>query len=120
MPMIAIRKSDLKEWAGEVYLISSVLFFWVMEERVLNGLLIFLFLILMILVVTRNAILGWIVSSLFLLFNLYMVLAMLDESLEFKTFSKAAAELLLGGTLYLGTNIFVSTYMLIKWGRKFG
>ena len=120
MPMIAIKRSDLKEWAGEIYLISSVLLFWVMEGRVLNGLPISLFLILIVLVATRNAILGWIISSLFLLLNLYMVLAMLDEFLEFQTFNKAAAELLLGGSLYLGTNIFVSTFMPIKWGRKFG
>ena len=118
--MIAIQRSKAKEWIGESYLIFSVLFYWLVEGRVVNGLAICLFLTLITLMVSRTAILGLIISFLFLLLNLYMVLAMLDELHEFPTFNKAAAELLLGGTLYLGTNMFVSTYMLIKWTRKFG
>jgi hypothetical protein len=120
IPMIAILKSRGKRWIGEAYLIVSVMFYWVMEGTVLNSLAIALFLVLMILVVSRNAILGWIIASLFLILNVYMVLAMLYELWEFPAFNKAAAELLLGGSFYLGTNIFVSVFMLIKWARKFG
>ena len=117
-PGFALSQYKLKDRMGEIYLILSVLAYWIMEGALLNYLAIALFLILMAVIITRNWILTWIIASFFLLINAYMVLAWLFELAEFSTFDGRAVELLLGGVLILGGNIWSAVNMLTNLARK--
>ena len=116
--MVLPRYQKIKGWLGEIYLIASVLFYWVISGTILNPVGIGLLLILLILIIGENPVFAWVISMLFLLLNLYLVLAMVDELNEFTEFNRRAMELLAGGCIYLGLNIVVSLWMLVKWGRK--
>ena len=108
------RFKQLTHWAPEIYLFVSVIYYWIMST-LLNPIPLFLIFILAILVLLKNRALGIIISTIFLLLNLYMVLALASELGEFPTFNKNALTMLLVGGVYLGLNIFFSIRMLIKW-----
>jgi hypothetical protein len=108
----------LRNWIPETYLLLSVIYYWVMTGTLLNAVAMLLLSVLIIFIWLRIRVLGVIISSVFLLLNLYMVLALVSELSEFSTFDKRAITLLLFGSVYLGLNIFLSTKMLIKWITK--
>jgi hypothetical protein len=107
----------LRHWVAEIYMLMSVVYYWVMTGTILNPIAASLLLILVTLIVLKNRVLGLVISVVFLLLNLYMVLALISEFNEFETFNERAKELILFGSLYLGTNITISIVMLVKWGR---
>jgi hypothetical protein len=107
----------LRPWVAECYLIVSVLYYWIMTGTILNPVAMVLLLILTSLVIFKNKALGVSISIVFLLLNLYMVLAMISELNEFESFNQRAMELLIFGSLYFGLNIVVSIVMIMKWGR---
>lgn len=104
-------------WLPEIYIFASVILYWSMTT-LLNPIAISLAAVLGIFLWLKNRALGISIASVFFLLNLYMVLAMISELNEFSTFNWRAFELLAGGSLYLGLNIFVSVRMLIKWTKK--
>jgi len=108
------RLKQLTHWAPEIYLFVSVIYYWIMST-LLNPIPLFFICVLAILVLFKNRALGIIISTIFLLLNLYMVLALASELGEFPTFNKNALTMLLVGGVYLGLNIFFSIRMLIKW-----
>lgn len=108
------RFKQLTHWAPEIYLFVSVIYYWIMSS-LLNPIPLFFICVLTILILLKNRALGIIISTIFLLFNLYMVLALASELGEVSTFNKNALILLLVGGVYLGLNIFFSIRMLIKW-----
>jgi hypothetical protein len=107
----------LRHWVAEIYMLMSVVYYWVMTGTILNPIAASLLLILATLIVLKNRVLGLVIAVVFLLLNLYMVLALISEFNEFETFNERARELILFGSLYLGTNITISIVMLVKWGR---
>jgi hypothetical protein len=108
----------LRHWIPEAYLLFSVASYWLMTGTLFNPIAISLIVVLVIFLSIENRSLGIIISTLFLLLNLYMVLALISELSEFSTFNKKALTLLLFGSAYLGLNITFAIKMLIKWTLK--
>lgn len=106
---------QLQKTAIELYLMISVVFYWVWTSYLFNPIAILLLVVLTILIVGKNEILGVIISSLFLILNLFMVLALISELKKFSVFNTNAETMLLVGATYLGLNIIVSIIMLRKW-----
>jgi len=71
--------------------------------------------ILILQIIFRNKISGLIIASLFLLINLYMLLALFSEKNEFPIFNGDAKQLLIGGLLLLVFNLFVIGLMIYKY-----
>ena len=108
----------LTNWIPEIYLLLSVTYYWIMTGTLLNPIAMILLGVLTIFLWLKNKVLGVAISAVFLLLNLYMVLALISELNEFSTFDKRAWTLLLFGSAYLGLNITLSIKMLIKWASK--
>jgi hypothetical protein len=109
---------NLRDWIHEIYIFVSVVFYWIMTSAVLNPVAISLLVVLTIFVCLKSRTMGIIISIVFILLNLYMVLALLSELNTFTAFNKKAVQLLLFGATYLGMNTFISIRMLIKWTQK--
>jgi len=107
----------LRCYHSELYFIASILYYWILTGTLLNPVAAVLLIILACLIIFKNRVLGICISALFLLLNIYMVLAMLSELNEFESFNARAKQLAIFGSLYLGLNIAFSISMLIKWGR---
>lgn len=107
-----------KPYIPELYLIASVLFYWFSTGTALNYIAIILVIILGVQLVYQKAVMGIVIASLFLLLNLYMVLALISELREFNELTSSFYSLLIVGTLYLGLNIIISSYMIIKYVRR--
>jgi hypothetical protein len=107
----------LRNWIPEICILLSVAWYWLMTT-LFNPIAIFLVLVLGIFLWLKNRSLGILISILFLLLNLYMVLALISELSEVSEFNRKALTLLFFGSVYLGLNIFFSIKMLIKWTLK--
>lgn len=83
----------------------------------LNPIAISLVVVIGVILWLQNRPLGILFSSIFLLLNLYMILAMISELSEFPSFNAKALQLLLFGSTYFGINICMSIRMLLKWTR---
>jgi len=66
----------------------------------------------------RNAITGIMLANLFILGNLYMILALLSELSEFPSFNLAAAELLIVGSAIILINLFIGGFMFYNYSKK--
>jgi hypothetical protein len=105
-------------WIAEIYLLLSVLAYWIMTGTLLNPIAFCLILTISAIAFWKNAIYASVIALLFLLLNLYMVLAMISELNEFREFNDKALQLLLFGSVYLGTNIAISIWMFVKWTSR--
>lgn len=65
-------------------------------------------------IVYKNKIAGLVISSLFLLINVFMLFALISEFKEFPTFNNEAKQLLFGGLLIWLTNLFFGGIMFYK------
>ena len=101
----------------EIYLIGATLYYWFLTANVLNPVAIVLLLVLVYQIITKNSISGLIISALFILLNVYMVLALISELSEFQQTNNQYWQLLTIGSLFLGINILVSGVMFIKYIR---
>jgi uncharacterized membrane protein len=108
----------IQKWIPELYLLASVLFYWISTGTLLNPIGFFLLAVLLVLFVWKNEILGIAISFLFLILSLYMILALISELNEFPTFNRDAKILLAVGATWLGLNIILAIAMLIKWGKQ--
>ncbi len=102
-------------WMPEIYVMISVIFYWIDINVLLNPIAIILFIALLFQLLIKHKATGIIISILFVMINLYLVFALLSEYHEFKTFDNAANNLLFFGTLYIGLNILMGIMMLIKY-----
>jgi hypothetical protein len=109
---------QLKKWIPEIYLLVSVVAYWIMTGTLFNWIAILLLLVLTILLVLKNSLLGTAISLLLLILNLYMVLALISELTEFPSFNRDAQTMLLFGSTYFGLNIFLSIVMFIRWKKN--
>ena len=107
----------LKRFGCEVYLLVSILCYWILTGTLLNPVAAILLAIVATVMISKNKVLGVIISLLFLLLNLYMVLAMISELNAFTSFNERARQLAIFGSLYFGLNITVSIIMGSKWLR---
>jgi hypothetical protein len=109
---------QLKKWIPEIYLIASVVVYWVMTGTLFNLIAILLLLVLAALIVIKNNLLGITISLVLLILNLYMVLALVSELMDFPSFNRDAQKMLLFGSTYFGLNIFLSITMFNKWRKS--
>ena len=65
-------------------------------------------------IVFKNKLSGLMISSLFLLINVFMLFALISEFKEFPTFNSEAKQLLFGGLLVWLTNLFFGGIMFYK------
>ncbi len=111
-------KTSIIKNITESYLIVSVLFYWFFTATVVNPIAIGLLIILGLQLVFQKIGSGIAIASLFLVLNLFMVLALLSELGEFTEFTTNFYQLLIVGSLYLGLNIWVSSRMILKYTRQ--
>lgn len=99
----------------EYYLIVLALMAGFTPPFNLNPIALFIVGILAIQIVFKNKIAGHLIASLFLIGNLVMLLALTSELNEFPRFNAHAKELMFGGLMLLGFNIFISAVMFVKY-----
>ena len=84
-------------------------------STLLNPVAIVLLLVLLFQIIFKKTASGLIIGSIFLLLNLYMVLALISELSEFDVVNQGFINLLTFGSIFLGLNIIVSFLMLFKY-----
>jgi len=99
----------------EIYFMSNVLFYWIMERNLTNPLAIIIAVLFILLLVWKNRIYGICLASVLIVINLYFVMALLSEFSEFPSFTDNARNLIVFGSLYLGMNLSMATIMVIKY-----
>lgn len=107
--------SSIKKWLPETYLILSVLYYWSLTSSFVNPIAISLLLILALLIWSKNRILGTAIGIVILVTNLFLLLALASELREFPTADKDYFIMLFAGLLYMGLNITVAFFLIIKW-----
>ncbi len=106
----------LKTFVPELFLIASVIYYWILTSNLLNPFAIGLLAILIYQIVSKKATLGLVISAVVMLLTLFMVLALISELSDF---DDAASEnfnnLLIFGSLYLGLTLIMAGLMFFKY-----
>ena len=107
----------LKSILPELFILASIIYYWI-ASSLLNPFAIGLFLIMSYQIVKQKYTSGIIIGIIFIILNLYMVLALISELSEFENSSKGFYTVLVVGSLYLGFNLVMGCIMLIKYLKK--
>lgn len=99
----------------EYYLIVLVLLSGYSPPFSFNPVLIGIAAVIMLQIVFKNKISGFIIAGLFLLVNLYMTGALIAEISEFQPLNTDAKKMLFGGAFLLGINFLMSLIMIFKY-----
>lgn len=110
-----MKVKNLLVLTPELYLIAATLYYWFLTSNLLNPVAIVLLLVLGYQVISKNITSGVIIASMFVLLNLYMVLALMSELSEFDTVNDNYMQLLLFGSLFLGLNLIAGGFMFWKY-----
>ncbi|MBC3847169.1 hypothetical protein H8K90_12305 [Winogradskyella echinorum] len=105
----------IKSLIPELFLIASVMYYWVLTSNLLNPFAIGLLAIIVYQVINKNATLGLIISSIVALLTLFMVLALISELSEFEVVNQNYKNLIIFGTLYLGLTLLMAGLMFFKY-----
>lgn len=105
----------IKSLIPELFLIASVMYYWVSTSNLLNPFAIGLLAILIYQVINKKATLGLIISSIVALLTLFMVLALISELSEFEVVNQNYKNLIIFGTLYLGLTLLMAGLMFFKY-----
>jgi VIT1/CCC1 family predicted Fe2+/Mn2+ transporter len=105
----------LKSQIPELFLIASVLYYWVLTANLFNPYAIGLLAILIYQIISKKSTLGLIISVIVICLTLFMVLALISELSEFNTATENFNNLLLFGSLYLGLTLVMSAFMFFKY-----
>ena len=97
----------------EVYLLLSILYYW-FASSITNWIAIALLITFVLVWIKKVKPLAIGFSVLFIILNLFMVLALFSELSEFEVFNSEAKTLLLVGLTYLGFNLLAGTAILLK------
>ncbi len=98
----------------EVYFILSTIYYWVLTGTTINPVAIAFLALLIIQMTIRNKISGIIIATIFILINIYMFFALLSEFYEFPIINTDGKRLLIVGSIFLGLNLLMAVFMLIK------
>ncbi len=98
----------------EIYLLAATIYYWILTHTLFNPIAIILLAILSYQLFLRKSVLGLIIAAIFILLNLYMILALMSELSEFNNADQSYYELLIFGFLFLGLNILMASFMLFK------
>jgi len=74
--------------------------------------------ILILQLVIKNKIMGFIIASLFFLINIYMPFALIHELTEFPTFNSGAKKMIWTGLLIFGVNMLMFGLMVFNYLTK--
>jgi len=99
----------------ELYLICASLYYWMLTSSLFNPIAMLLLAILTFQLIYKKPGTGLVIASLFLLLNLYMVLALVSELSKFIEVNNEFVQVLLLGGVYLGLNLIFSSIMLFKY-----
>ncbi|TAJ08659.1 hypothetical protein DMA11_21090 [Marinilabiliaceae bacterium JC017] len=102
----------------EYYLIILVFLSFYNPPLHVNPIGIGLISILILQIIFKNKISGLLISTIFILINLILPLALISEFNDFPTINSDAIQLLVVGLLLLSLNILMSGMMLIKYVRN--
>jgi len=102
----------------EGYFIFVVLFAGFKSPFFVHPLALIIAAVVVLQLIFRNAITGIMLANLFILINLYMILALLSEFSEFPIFNFAAAKLLIVGSFIILTNLFAAGFMFFNYYKK--
>tara|TARA_R100001369_G_scaffold31497_1_gene55892 strand:- start:108 stop:458 length:351 start_codon:yes stop_codon:yes gene_type:complete len=105
----------LKNFIPELFLISSIIYYWVLSSNLLNPIAIGLLAILIYQIISKKPTLGLIISAVVITLNLFMVLALISELSEFDVVNQNYKNLIIFGSLYLGLNVFLASLMFFKY-----
>ncbi|RMB63495.1 hypothetical protein EAX61_03665 [Dokdonia sinensis] len=114
-----MTKKNLLNLAPEIYLIIATLYYWTLTANVFNIFAIVLLSILMFQVMTKKALSGILIASIFVLINLYMVLALISELSEFEVLASGFYQLLIVGSLFLLLNLSAGGFMFWKYFKTY-
>jgi threonine/homoserine/homoserine lactone efflux protein len=105
----------LKSHIPELFLIASVIYYWVLTSNLLNPYAIGLLAILIYQLISKKSTLGIIISGIVICLTLFMVLALISELSEFDAATENFNNLLIFGSLYLGLTLIMAGLMLHKY-----
>jgi uncharacterized membrane protein YbhN (UPF0104 family) len=108
----------LKSLIPELFLVASVIYYWVLTANLLNPFAIGLLAVLAYQIVKKKATLGLIISITVIALTLFLVLALFSELSEFEVANQNYTNLLIFGILYLGTNLVLGGTMLVKYLKQ--
>jgi len=97
---------------ANLYIFLSIVYYWIETSSLLNPIAITLVLLFGVHIFIAKKQTKLILPIIFLVVNLYMVLALFSEFSEFSTLSNEALTLLFVGILYLGLNIASAIFIL--------
>lgn len=109
---------QLKSLLPEVLLMCATLYYWSLTASTFNWLAIAFMALLIFLLVSKNRAVGLLLGSVIILLNLYLVFALLSEFYEFSEFNDKAKDLLLFGSLFIGTNLILAVWLIYKYAIK--
>ena len=98
----------------ELYLIAAVLFYWYSTANLLNPVAIVLLVILIFQVVFKKQYLGITIASIFIIANLYLILALISELREFTEVTNDFLLLIVVGTLFIVLNLITGAALFKK------
>ena len=110
-----MKISQLKPLIPELFLMASVLYYWVLTPNLLNPIAMGLLALLIYQIIKKNAILGLVISAVVMLLTLFMVLALVSELSEFEVANQNYNNLIIFGSLYLGLNLILAGFMFYKY-----
>ena len=105
----------LKSHIPELFLIASVIYYWVLTTNLLNPYAIGLLAILIYQIISKKSTLGIIISGIVICLTFFMVLALISELSEFDAATENFNNLLIFGSLYLGLTLIMAGLMFFKY-----
>jgi hypothetical protein len=112
-----MKIKSLVPLSPELFILGSLIYYWVAISR-FNPIAIILIFIISFQIIKQQLISGIIISIIFVMLNLYMVLALIAELSEFESTNRDFPIMFLVGSLYLGFNLCFGCMMLIKYLSK--
>lgn len=110
---MAIFKKSLR-FIPEVYFLLSALYYWTLAGQTINYIAIALVVLMLYQAWSQNKATGLLLGGVLLAINAFLVLALISELREYPTFDADARNLLLFGSLYLGSNLAMAGWMFGK------
>lgn len=98
----------------ELYLIVAVLFYWQSTANLFNPIAIVLLVVLIFQLVFKKQYLGITIATIFIIANLYLILALVSELREFKEITYDFLLLITVGILFIVLNLIAGTALFKK------
>ena len=111
--MYLIAKS-VSKWYPELFLITSVIIYWVLTAMLVNPVAISLIVLLVAQLRFKNKTFGIILSFIFMLLSAYMMLAIFSDIIYLDFFYPRGLLMLCFGSLYFGGTAYFAFILLKK------